>query len=188
MLYKYMNTWIVSSSFHSLSHVQLFVTPWIAACQVSLSITNSQMQPNPCPLIWWCHPMISSSVVAFSSHPQSLPASGSFPMSQLFSWGGQSIRVSASASVLPMNITTNNWSFWVVVLEKTRSPLDCKEIKPVNPKGNQPWIFIGRTDAEAETLILWPLDAKRQLTTKDPDAGKDWGQEENGGAEGKMVR
>ena len=72
-----------------------------------------------------------------------------------------------------------NWCFWIVELEKTlESPLDCKEIKPVNPKGNQPWIFIGRTDAEAP--ILWPPDAKRQLTGKDPDAGKDWGQEEKG--------
>ena len=70
-----------------------------------------------------------------------------------------------------------NWCFWTVVLEKTlESPLDSKEIKPVNPKGNQPWIFIGRTDAEAEAPILWPLDAKSQLTGKDLDAGKDWRQ------------
>jgi len=77
-----------------------------------------------------------------------------------------------------------NWCFWTVVLEKTlESPLDCKEIKPVNPKGNQPWIFIGRTDvgrtdAEVEASILWPPDAKSLLTGKDPDAGKDWGQED----------
>ena len=64
------------------------------------------------------------------------------------------------------------------------SPLDCKEIKPVNPKGNQLWTFIGRTDAKAEARILWPPDAKRQLTGKDPDAGKDWGQEVNGGGSG----
>ena len=72
------------------------------------------------------------------------------------------------------------------VLEKTlESLLGCKEIKPVNPKGNQPWIFIGRTDAEAEakTPILWPTDVKSWLTGKDPDAGKDWGQEEKGAAE-----
>ena len=68
-----------------------------------------------------------------------------------------------------------NWCFWTVLLEKIlESPLDCKEIKPVNPKGNQSWIFIGRTDAEAETLILWPPDVKNWLTGKDPDAGKDW--------------
>ena len=70
-----------------------------------------------------------------------------------------------------------NWCFWTVVLEKTLdNPLDSKEIKPVNPKGNQPWIFIGRTDAEAP--ILWPPDMKCWLIGKDPDAGKDWGQEE----------
>ena len=79
-----------------------------------------------------------------------------------------------------------NWCFWV--LEKTlESPLDCKEIKPVNPKGNQFWIFIGRTDAEAETIILWPPDAKNWLIWKDLDAGKDWKQEEKGMTEDKMV-
>ena len=96
------------SSVQSLSHVQLFVTPWTAAHQASQSITNSQSPPNPRPLSRWCHPTISSSVVPFSSCPQSLPASGSFPMSQLFASGGQSIRVSASTSVLPMN--TQDWS------------------------------------------------------------------------------
>ena len=80
-----------------------------------------------------------------------------------------------------------NWCFWTVVLEKTlESPLDCK-IKPVNPKGNQPWIFIGRTDAEAEAPILWLPDAKNQLIGKDPDAGKDWRQEEKGTTEDDMV-
>ena len=78
------------------------------------------------------------------------------------------------------------WYFWSVVLEKTlESPLDCKEIKPVNPKGNQSWIFIGRTDAEAP--ILWPPDAKNWLTRKDPDDGKDWRQEEKGMTEDEMV-
>ena len=72
-----------------------------------------------------------------------------------------------------------NWCFWTVVLEKTlASPLDCKEIQPVHPKGNQSWVFIGRTDVEAETPILWLPDAKSWLIGKDPDAGKDWGQEE----------
>ena len=64
------------------------------------------------------------------------------------------------------------------------SPLDCKEIKPINPKGNQAWMFIGRTDAETETLVLWPPDAKNWLIGKDPDAGEDWGQEEKGGGRG----
>ena len=84
--------------------------------------------------------------------------------------------------------TLKNWCFWSAVLKKTlESPLDCKEIQPVNPKGNQLWIFIGRTDAEAEALILWPPDAKSQLIGKDPDAGKDWGQEEKGTTEYEMV-
>ena len=73
------------------------------------------------------------------------------------------------------------WCFWTVVLEKTlESSLDCKEIQPVHPKGDQSWVFIGRTDAEAETSILWPPDVKNWLIWKDPDAGKDWGQEEKG--------
>ena len=76
--------------------------------------------------------------------------------------------------------------FWTAVLEKTlKSPLDCKEIKPVNPKGNQPWIFTGGTDAEVP--ILWPPDVKSQLTGKEPDAGKDWRQEEKGTTEDEMV-
>ena len=74
-----------------------------------------------------------------------------------------------------------NWCFWTVVLEKTlKSPLDCKEIQPVHPKGNQSWVFIGRTDAEAETPILWPPDVKNWLIGKDPDAGEDWRQEVEG--------
>ena len=81
-----------------------------------------------------------------------------------------------------------DWCFWAVVLEKTlESPLDCKEIKPVNPKGNQSWIFIGRTDAEAETPILWPPNAKNCLTGKEFDAGKDWRQEEKGTIEDEMI-
>ena len=71
-----------------------------------------------------------------------------------------------------------NWCFWTMVLEKTvKSPLDYKEIQPVHPKGDQSWVFIGRTDVEAEIPILWPPDAKSWLIWKDPDAGKDWGQE-----------
>ena len=81
-----------------------------------------------------------------------------------------------------------NWCFWTVVLEKTlESPLDCKHIKLLNPKGNQSWIFIGRTDDEAETPILWPPDAKNWLTGKDPDAGKDWRQEEKGMTKDEIV-
>ena len=81
-----------------------------------------------------------------------------------------------------------NWCFWAVVLEKTlESPLDCKEIQPVHPKGNQSLIFIGRTDVEAETPILWPPDSKNQLIGKDPDAGKDWRWKKKGITEDKMV-
>ena len=81
-----------------------------------------------------------------------------------------------------------NWCFWTVVLEKTlESPLDSKEIKPVNPKGNQPWIFIGRTDAEAEALILRPPDAKGWLIEKHPDTGQDWRQEEKGMIQDEMI-
>ena len=78
--------------------------------------------------------------------------------------------------------------FWTVVLEKTlESPLDCKEMKPINPEGNHSWIFNGRTDVEAEAPILWLSDAKSWLTGKDPDAGQDWGQEEKGMTEDEMV-
>ena len=81
-----------------------------------------------------------------------------------------------------------NWCVWTVVLEKTlESPLDWKQIQPVHPKGNQPWIFIGRTDAEAETPIFWPPDAKNLLIGKDPDAEKDWRWEEKGTTEDEMV-
>ena len=81
-----------------------------------------------------------------------------------------------------------NWCFWTVILEKTpESPLDCKEIQSIHPKGNQPWIFIGRTDAKAETPIFWSPDAKNWLTGKDPDAGKDWRQEEKGMTEDERV-
>ena len=81
-----------------------------------------------------------------------------------------------------------NWCFWTVVLEKTlETSLDCKEIQPVHPKGNQSWIFIGRTDAEPEAPILWPPDVKNWVIGKHPDAGKDWRQEEKGTTEDEMV-
>ena len=81
-----------------------------------------------------------------------------------------------------------NWCFWTVVLEKTlESLLDSKEVKPVNPKGKQSWIFIGRTDAEAEAPALWPPDAKNWLLGKDPDSGKDWRQEEKGKTEDEVM-
>ena len=80
------------------------------------------------------------------------------------------------------NCVPKNWCFWTVVLEKTlESPLDCKEIQPVHPKGDQSWVFIGRTDAEAETPVLWPPDVKKWFIWKDPNAGEDWGGERKGG-------
>ena len=75
---------------------------------------------------------------------------------------------------------SKNWCFWTVVLKTLESPLDCKEIQPVHPKGDQSWVFIGRTDFEAETPILWPPHVKNSLIGKDPDVGKDWRQEEKG--------
>ena len=80
-----------------------------------------------------------------------------------------------------------NWWLWIVVLKTLKSPLYSKEIQPVNPKRNQPWIFPGRTDAEAEAPILWPPDVKNWLIRKDPDAGKDWRQEEKGTTKDEMV-
>ena len=103
------------SSVQLLSHVWLLATPWTTARQASLSITN------PCPLSRWWHPTISSSVIPFSSCPQSFPASGSFPMSQLFASGGQSIGVSASTSVLPMDTrvwSPLGWTSWISLQSK----------------------------------------------------------------------
>ena len=86
-------------------------------------------------------------------------------------------------------LVPKNWCFWIVVLEKTlESPLESKAIKQVNPEGNQHWIFVGRTDAEAEAPIFWPPGVKSQLIGKDPDAGKDWGQKEKEMTEDEMVR
>ena len=111
-----------SLSVQLLSHVRLFSTPWTAACQASLSITALGVYPNSCPLSQWCHPTISYSVVPFFSRLQSFPALGSFPMSQFFtSSGGQSIGVSASALVLPMNIQDwfpLGWTDWISLQSK----------------------------------------------------------------------
>ena len=111
----------IFSSVQLLSRIRLFVTPWIAARQASLSSPTPRVYKNSCPSSQWCHPAISSSVVSFSSCPQSLPASESFPMSQLFTWGGQSIGVSASTSVLPMNIqdwSPLEWTGWISLQSK----------------------------------------------------------------------
>ena len=108
------------SSVQSLSHVQLFVIPWTAERQASLSVTNSQSPPKPCPLSQLYHPTISSSIIPFFC-PQSFPASGSFPMSQLFASGGQSVGVSPSKSVLPMNTqdwSSLEWTVWISLQSK----------------------------------------------------------------------
>ena len=105
----------------SISRIWLFATPWIPAHQALLLITNSQNYPNSCSSSWWCHPTTSSSVVPLSSCPQSLPASGSFPMSQHYASGGQSIGVSASASVLSMNTQDwypLGWTSWISLQSK----------------------------------------------------------------------
>ena len=99
-----------------LRPIRFLATPWTAAHQASLSITDSWSLLNSCPLSWWCHPTVSSSVIPFSSCLQSFPASGSVPMGQFFAWGGQTIGVSTSASVLPMNIQDRSplgWTGWV---------------------------------------------------------------------------
>ena len=109
------------SSVQLLSRVQLFATPWTAACQASLSSSTPGVYSNSCPLSWWYHPTISSSVVPFSSCLQSCPASGSFQMSQFFTSSGQSTGVSASASVLPMNIQDwfpLGWTGWISLQSK----------------------------------------------------------------------
>ena len=91
---------------------------------------------------------------------------------------GRGVAPLCRSTPAPSQPTLLSWCFWTVVLEKTlESPLDCKEIQPVHPKGDQSWVFIGRTDAEAETPVLWPPDANSWLILKDHDAGKDWGQE-----------
>ena len=115
-------------SVQSLSCVQLFATQWTAAHQVSLSITNPGAYANSCSLSRWCHPTISSSVIPFSSRLQSFPASGSFPMSQFCASGDQSIGVSASASVLPMNI--QDWFPLAWTVGSPCSPRDSQESSP----------------------------------------------------------
>ena len=97
------------------------------------------------------------------------------------SYGFSSSQIQMWELVYKESWVSNNWCFWTSVLKKTlENPLDCKEIQSVHPKGDQSWVFIGRIDAEAETPILWPPDVKNWLIWKDPDAGKDWKQEEKG--------
>ena len=132
------------------------------------------------------------------SHQRSprIPEWVAYPFSSGSSWPRNRTRVSCTAGRFFISWATGKpkegWApkncFWTVMLEKTfKSPLDSKEIKPVNSKGNQSWIFIRRTDAETEAPIIWPPDVMSQLIGKDSDAGKDWGQEEKGVTEDEMV-
>ena len=126
------------SSVQSLSRVRLFATPWIAARQASCPSPTPRVYSNSCPSSQWCHPAISSSVIPFSSCPQSLPASESFPISQLFASGGQSIGVSASASVLPMNTqdwSPLGWTGWISLQSKGLSRVINLQQKQYNAKG-----------------------------------------------------
>ena len=131
-------------------------TPWIAACQASLSMTNSWSYSNTCPSSQWCHPAISSSVVPFSSCPRSLPASGSFPMSQLFAWSGQSIGVSASASVLPMNTQDYSplgWTGWISLQSKGLSRVFS------NTTFQKHQFFGAQLSSQSNSHIhIWPLE------------------------------
>ena len=148
-----------------LSQVQLLATPWTVARQAPLSKWFFRQE-------YW-------SGLPFPS-PGDLPDPGIEP-------GSPTLQADFLPSEPPEK---EGWSSWIHAkqLEKTlESPLDCKEIKPVNPKGNQSWIFIGRIDAEAEVPILWPPHEKNWLIGKDPDAGRDWGQEEKGTTEVEIV-
>ena len=126
------NLW---GSVQSLSHVRLFATPWTAACQASLSITNSRSLPKLMSIGRWWHPAISSFVILFSSCLQSFPASGSFHMSQFFASGGQSTGVSASASVLPINTqdwSPLEWTDWISLQSKGLSSSPTPQFKSIN--------------------------------------------------------
>ena len=144
------------SSVQSLSHVRLFATHEPKHTKPPCPSPTPRVYPNSCPLSQWCHPAISSSTVPFSSCPQSFPASGSFQMSQLFSWGGQSIRVSASASVLRMN--TQDWSplwwtGWISLQSKGLSRVFSNTIvQSINY-----WVF---SFLYSTTIVIhtWPLD------------------------------
>ena len=154
----------------SLSHVRLFATLWTVAHQAPQSMEFFRQEywsgsPLPSPVL--CRQRIKKQRHYFAYEG---------PFSQSYGFSSRHLRMwelDHKEGWMP-----KNWCFWTVVLEKTlESPLDCKEIKTVNSKRNQPWIFTGRTDAEAETPVLWPLDVKSWLIGKDPHAGKDRRQE-----------
>ena len=137
---------------------------------------DTQLKVAPFPSFWYFHISVCNHLIVANKGPSS--QGYGFSCGLVWMWELDCVEGWAP----------KNWCFWTVVLEKTlENPLDCKEIQPVHPKGNQSWVFIGETDVEAETPILWPPDAESWLTGKDPDSGKDWGQEEKGTTEDEMV-
>ena len=164
------------SSVQLLTCVWLFRAHGLQHTRLPCPSPTPRDYSNSCPLSRWCHPAISFSVVPFSSCLRSFPAWESFPLSQFIASGGQSIGVSASASVLPMNLSIfdhlskNSINFHLYQIE-------CFKVTRIFvwSKGDQSWVFIGRTVAEDETPILWPPHVKSWLIGKDPDAGRDWG-------------
>ena len=144
------------SSVQSPSHVRLFVTPWITVHQASLSITNSRNSLRLMSISPWCHPAISSSVIRFSSCPQSLPASESFPMSQLFAWGGQSTGVSALTSFLPMNTqdwSPLEWTGWISLQSKGLSRVFSNTTVP-----NHQFFGTQLSSQSNSHIHTWPLE------------------------------
>ena len=145
---------------------------WIWVVSPSQILTN-HVTLGQSIVLYWCQQALWGSQLQMPFLSPFLE--GKTPASTIFS---ESQRAD-SKLLIRGGAVRKNWCFRTAVLEKTlESPLDCKEIRPVHPKGNQPWIVIGRTDAEAEAPILWPPDTKSRLIGKDPDAGKDWEQEE----------
>ena len=139
--------------------------------------TISMYFPSPSSYLHW---LLGNSEALNSSSPKRKDFANKGPHSQSYGFSTGHVRVGHKEGW-----ASKNWCFWTVGLGNTlESPLDSKEIKQISPKGNQPWIFIGRTDAETGAPIFWPPDAKNQLTGKDPDAGKDWGQEGKGSDRG----
>ena len=163
---------VVKVKVRSLSRVYLFVTPWTVAYEAPLSMGFSRQA-------YW-------NGLPFPS-PGDLPNPGIEPGSPALQ--ADAFTIWATWEAHKKGYMPNNWCSQTMVLDKTtESPLDSKEIKPVTPKGNHPWAFIGRTDDKAEAPMVWPHDAKSWITGKDPDAGKDGRQKENGAAEHEKLR
>ena len=191
---SFSNAWKWKVKVKSLNHVWSSATPWTAAFQAPPSMGFSRQEywsgvPLPSPNAPNNIPSIPSQK-NYDQPRQHIKKhrhyfANKVPSSQ--SYGFSSSHVWMWELDYKESWVQKNWCSWTVVLEKTlESPLDSKVIQPVNPKGNQSWIFIPRTDAEAETPILWPPDAKSWLIWKDPDAGKDWRWEEKGTTEDDM--